>query len=116
MSFENVEQINKKGETKECLRPIMQSANMSGVINFIEGILPQIINHRNQLRHYRNTIEAFRNHFDALFLDIDFSENLQISVKYEPQSLHWHHQQLTVHSGILKIHGEKLTNLTYRTT
>ena len=38
---------------------------------------------------------------------IDFSENLTIPVKFEPHSLHWCHQQVTVHSGILKCNGEK---------
>ena len=28
-------------------------------------------------------------------------------MKYEPQSLHWSHEQVTVHSGILKVKGEK---------
>ena len=28
-------------------------------------------------------------------------------VKYEPQSLHWCHEQITVHSGLMKYKGEK---------
>ena len=35
------------------------------------------------------------------------SENLSVPVKYKPQSLHWHHEQVTVHSGICKVDGEK---------
>ena len=85
----------------------MKSENMAGILEFIDSILPKIINHRNHLRHYRNTINIFRDHFDALFIDIDFSENLSIPVKYEPQSLHWYHEQVTIHSGIVKLHGEK---------
>ena len=38
---------------------------------------------------------------------MDFSENLSVSVKYEPQSLHWALDQVIVHSGILKGHGHK---------
>ena len=38
---------------------------------------------------------------------MDFSENLSVPVEYEPQSLHWAHDQVTVHSGILKAHGHK---------
>ena len=40
-------------------------------------------------------------------VDIYFSENLTVPVKFEPQSLHWCHQQVTVHSGILRCNGEK---------
>ena len=42
-----------------------------------------------------------------MYIDVDFSENLTIPVKYEPQSLHWAHEQVTVHSGILKVNGVK---------
>ena len=42
-----------------------------------------------------------------LNIDDDFSKNLKVPVKNEPQSLHWHHEHITVHSGILKTHGEK---------
>ena len=38
---------------------------------------------------------------------MDFSENLSVPVKYEPQYLHWAYDQVTVHSGILKLHGHK---------
>ena len=40
-------------------------------------------------------------------VDIGFSENVLVPVKFEPQSLHRCHQQVTVHSGILKCNGEK---------
>ena len=39
---------------------------------------------------------------DTVCLDVDFAENLSIPVKYEPQSLHWFHEQVTIHSGIVK--------------
>ena len=45
--------------------------------------------------------------FDSLFIDIDFSENLKLPVKFEPQSLHWCHEAITMHSGIVKLHREK---------
>ena len=66
-----------------------------------------MINHRNHLRHYRSAITNFRAMFDCLFIDIDFSENLKLPVKYLPQSLHWCHEAITVHSGIIRLHGEK---------
>jgi hypothetical protein len=38
---------------------------------------------------------------------VDFSENFDIPVKYEPQSMHWYHESVTVHSGIMFVNGEK---------
>ena len=40
-------------------------------------------------------------------VDIDFSENLTVPVKFKRQSLNWCHNQVTVHSGILKCNGKK---------
>ena len=48
---------------------------------------------------------------DCTFLDVDLSENLSVPVKHEPQSLHWSHKQITVHSGILKANGEKFYHI-----
>ena len=42
-----------------------------------------------------------------MFVNIDFSENLSIPVKFKPQSLHWTHKQVIVHSGITKACSEK---------
>ena len=52
-------------------------------------------------------MHLFRESFDAVFLDIDFSENLKIPTHREPQSMHWCCKTMTVHSGIIKLHGEK---------
>ena len=97
----------KKGETVSRLKPVMKSANMVGIIKFINDILPKNINYRNHLKHYRNTIKNVRDNFNALFLYTDFSENFSLLVKFEPLSLHWHKEQVTIHSGIVKLHGEK---------
>ena len=43
---------------------------------------------------------------DVLRLILTFNR-LTVPVKFEPQSLHWCQQQVTVHSGILKCNGEK---------
>lgn len=40
-------------------------------------------------------------------MDIDFSENLTIGIKYEPQSCHWSKMQVSVISGIVKFKSEK---------
>ena len=38
---------------------------------------------------------------------MDFSENLSVPIKYEPQTMHWYSQQITIHSGILFDNGNK---------
>ena len=107
-TFKMVEYQKKNGEISEKLKPVPTETSMTDIVAFINEILPKIINHRNHLRHYRSAIHTFRNMFDGVFLDIDFSENLKLPVKFEPQSMHWCHEAVTVHSGILKIHGEKV--------
>lgn len=107
-TFQMVKYVNKRGEEKEHLKPVDKDSTLKEVIFFAESLLPNIIHHRNHLRHYRNTIKVFRENFDAAFLDIDFSQNLKLPVKFEPQSMHWHKDAVTVHSGITKFHGEKV--------
>ena len=60
----------------------------------------KIIHHRNQLKHYRSTMKEFRALFDTVSLDLDFSENLQVPVKYEPQSLHWANAKIVAHISL----------------
>ena len=59
------------------------------------------------LKYYRNTQCIFESLFDSVSIDINFAENLTVPVKYQPQSLHWSHEQVTVHSGIMKVKSEK---------
>ena len=51
--------------------------------------------------HYRYLIHKVLQNIDAVHLDVDFAENLSIPVKCEPQSLHWSHEQVTIHSRIV---------------
>ena len=80
---------------------------MEEVTEFIHGLLGNIIHHRNQLKHYRNVSKIFKEMFDCIEIDVDFSEKLTVPLKYEPQSMHWSHSQVIVHSGILKESGDK---------
>ena len=75
--------------------------------SFTDALLPEITYHQNMLKLYRSSIKTFYQLFPAVHLDIDFSENLTIEVKFEPLSLHWVKQQITVHSGIVNVNGEK---------
>ena len=73
-------------------------------------ILPTIIHHRNMLKHCRSIKDTFQDSL-ILYLRVDFSRNLSIPIRYEPQSWHWHHDQVSIQSGILKVDGEKSYHL-----
>ena len=75
--------------------------NMTYLVKFVSSILVDIIHHHNQLKHYRSSIHELEDALNAVVIDIDFSENLSVPVKFEPQSKQWDHEQVTVHSGIL---------------
>ena len=81
--------------------------NLKFLTNFIDGMLPNILHHRNLLRNYRNAISRFHQTYNSINIDIDFSEKLKVPLKYEPQILHWNNPQVIVHSGILKDSGTK---------
>ena len=114
--FENVEVLAKNGEKKKRLKAVETNATLTFIANFISNILAKIVHHRDQLKHYRNTITIFKESFDALFVDIDFSENLPLPVKFKPQSLHWSHEQVTVHSGIPRSAVKKAARFTCQMT
>ena len=76
----------KGGKVSEYLT----ETNMHYIIDFISDLLTNIVHHRNQLKKYRSIVKDFNDHFDSININIDFSENLTVPVKYEPQSLHWH--------------------------
>ena len=106
-TFKQVEYKTKKGEITTKSKPVPTKSSMTDIISFINSILANTINHRNHLRHYRNAIKSFHDSFDAIFIDIDFSENLKLPVRWEPQEMHWCYEMITVHSAILKLHGDK---------
>ena len=71
-------------------------------------MLTTLVFHRNMLKLYRNIKDLFLDVVNAVYTDIDYSENLTIGVKWEPQSLHWSKMQVTVHSSLVKYGQEKL--------
>lgn len=106
--FKNQAIVNKKGETVKRLTAVKQNVNTHYLVEFISSILPKIIFHRNMLKLYRTVIHDFHQLFDSpVIVDLDFSENLTLDVKFEPQSLHWVKKQITIHSGIVKNNGDK---------
>ena len=98
--------LNKKREPVKRLTPVRQKVT-GKYLEFIGKILPKIIHHRNMLKLNRSSIKPFYQLFLGARIDIDLSENLTLGIKFEPQSLHWVKQQITIHSGIVKCDGEK---------
>ena len=105
--FDKIEQTLKNRKVVKHLKVVCIDADMKFIISFIEKTMPEIIHHCNQLKHFRTSMGKFQNIFNTVMIDIDFSENLSIPVKYGSQSLHWGHDQITIHSGILQVDGEK---------
>ena len=72
----------------------------------MEYILPFIIHHRNILLNLRTEYLRVLTPLSTLETYIDFSENLTLTL---PESVYWGQakSQVTVHSGILKLHGNK---------
>ena len=58
--------------------------------------------HRNGLQHFRSVVPEFNQLFHGIYLDLDYSENLTISMKEMVQSIYWTQETVSVHSGILK--------------
>ena len=100
--------METKGKETQQLEAVSASANLEFLMKFITtNLLSKIIHHSNQLIHYRTVIKKFWGMFNTFLLEIDFSENLKVPVKFEPQSMHWPHEQVNIHPGILKFSGEK---------
>ena len=66
---------------KKGLKAAETNATLNVIANLISNILAKIVHQRNQLKYCRNMIASFRETFDALFVDIDFSKNLSLSVR-----------------------------------
>ena len=49
------------------------------------------------LPHYRKTIKPLTDALNAAYMDIDFTENLTVPLKYETQSLHWAQESKSIH-------------------
>ena len=99
--------MNKKKKPVEKLVAVKEQVNAKFLVEFTRNLLPNIIHHRNILTLYRNIKGTFLDIMQCVYMDADFSENLTIGVKQEPQSLHWTKHQVTVHPGIVKYSQEK---------
>ena len=107
VTFKKIKMINKKKQEVTRLKPVADKVNAKEITDFLETLLPNLIHHRNHLKHYRQTLPIFLRCYSQLQLDVDFSENLTVPMKNEPQSVYWCQEQISVHSGIVKENGEK---------
>ena len=105
-TFVNKSYKTKKGEDKFRLEPESKKVDMNALVEFIQNMLPNVIDHRNQLKHYRSIVKLYKELFGCIEIDVDFSEKLTVPLKYESQSMHWSHSQIIVHSGIAVLVGQ----------
>ena len=99
---------NKKGKPVQRLVATKEQVNSKFLVQFLQTLLPNIIHHRNMLKLFRNLKGMFLELMQCAYIDVDFSENLTIGVKWEPQSMHWCKKQVTIHSAIMKYNEEKV--------
>ena len=80
--------INQK-EIK-IMKSVQEKCNLTFITDFISEKLPDIIFHKNHLKHYKNFHSDIYSFYDScISIDADFAENLSVPVKLEPQSMHW---------------------------
>ena len=73
-------------------RALKKEATMTDIIEFIEKLLIPFIHHRNQLKHFRSTVHELRQEFNAVWMDVDLSENLSVPVDKEIHRLPYTHE------------------------
>lgn len=100
--------MNKNNKPVKRLMPKKVRASGKFLVEFLRSILKNFVHHRNMLKLYRNLKHKFLEAMKAIYVDTDFSENLTIGIRKEPQSLHWCKLQVSVHSALIKYHQEKV--------
>ena len=87
--FEKVEVLIKNRKIVKHLKAVSTKANFSFITEFLEKIPSSIIHHRNKLKDYRSRLRLSTENIIGAYIDVNFSENLSVPVKYESQDLHW---------------------------
>lgn len=81
--------LNKKNKPLRRLVSMKEQVDAEFLVKFLKALLPNAVHHRNMLRLYRNIKYAFADMMGFVYIDIDFSENLTMRIKFEPQLCHW---------------------------
>ena len=98
----------KHGDEKKSLKQVSTEATLSYLVTFLQQVLPQILHHQNELKHFRSVAKDFCSQFNAVYMDMDYSENLAIPMKKQPQSLYWTQEMCSIHSEIWKFKNGKI--------
>ena len=88
--------VEKKGKIKRCLVAESKSVNLSFLLNFIDEILANSIHHRNLLSNLRSAYPKLLQSLPTTGFNIDFSENLNLVLPQEIQSMHWEQAKTNV--------------------
>ena len=85
MYFEKSTVVTKHGVESKRLKVQFQNLNVTAIMKFLEDLLPNIVFHRNHLHLYRHCYKELDKMLTwCASVDIGFSENLSIPVKFEP--------------------------------
>ena len=80
--------LDKQGNPVTQLVPVRDHVNAKFLVNFMREVLSKLVHHHNILKLYHNLKAAFLENLECPYIDVDFSQNLPVGIKWEPQSLH----------------------------
>ena len=112
LHFEMMLVKTKHGDKRKRLKQVSTEATISYIVTFLRQVLPQILHHRNELKHFQSVVKDFCSQFNAVYMDMDYSENLTILMKKQPRSLYWTQEVYSIHSGISKSKNGKIYHRT----
>jgi len=79
-SFSVLFKTRFNGEKKR-LKHVSVDANVCYLLGFLKELMPKLIHHRNELKHFGSVVSVFHQMFYGVHLDLDYSENLTIPLK-----------------------------------
>ena len=112
LHFEMMLVKTKHGDKRKRLKQVSTEATISYIVTFLQQVLPQILHHQNELKHFQSVVKDFCSQFNAVYMDMDYSENLTILMKKQPRSLYWTQEVYSIHSGISKSKNGKIYHRT----
>ena len=98
---------NNQGKPVKRLVSMRNYVNTAFLVEFMRQLLPNLAHHCDMLKQCRNFKAIFLDNLQCTYMAIDYSNNLTIGIKKEPQLLHWSKKQVRVYSRIVKSNGIK---------